>query len=267
MASIHSSVSTSLAVRSQSTAGTRKSGSSLVFSAISESAAASRRKSISTMTERAQRVDDLDEPQPPRLGGEVLGVARDEGEGAQVGAEAALDAGPQHLDRDRRAIRSPSRPPRDAPARSRRRRPAAPKMREHRVDRPAERGRDHRFRLALRKRRHLVLQPFEIAGERRADDIRPRRQELAELDVARPEPGQRRRQPRFRAAAGRRARSGARARSSGRAGAGTIAGSTTPNTPSRANTKPARPRRTRCAGPEITNASRNAAPRCRRSSR
>src|SRR5262249_34106123 len=38
VASIHSSVSTSRAVRSQSTAGTRKSGSFLVFSAISESA-------------------------------------------------------------------------------------------------------------------------------------------------------------------------------------------------------------------------------------
>src|SRR5664279_157213 len=38
VASIHSSVSTSLAVRSQSTAGTRKSGSSRVFSAISEMA-------------------------------------------------------------------------------------------------------------------------------------------------------------------------------------------------------------------------------------
>ena len=76
VASIHSSVSTSLAVRSQSTVGTRKSGSSLVFSAISESAAASRRKSISTVTERRKRVDHLDEPQPPRLGGKVFGVAR-----------------------------------------------------------------------------------------------------------------------------------------------------------------------------------------------
>ena len=51
--SIHSSVSTSRAVRSQSTAGTRKSVSSRVFSAISESAAASSRKSISIATERA----------------------------------------------------------------------------------------------------------------------------------------------------------------------------------------------------------------------
>ena len=51
--SIHSSVSTSRAVRSQSTVGTRKSASSRVFSAISDSAAASSRKSISIATERA----------------------------------------------------------------------------------------------------------------------------------------------------------------------------------------------------------------------
>ena len=154
------------------------------------------------MTERAQRVDDLDEPQPPRLGGEVLGVARDEGEGAQVGVEAALDARPQHLDRDR--ARSARR--RDLRAMhlgDRGGRDRRTKMREHRADRPAERGRDHRFRLVLRKRRHLVLQPFEIAGEHCTDNIRARRQELPELDVARPEPRERRRQPRFHSPAGR----------------------------------------------------------------
>ena len=52
--SIHSSVSTSLPVRSQSTAGTRKSGSALVFSAISDSAAASSRRSISMRDRAAQ---------------------------------------------------------------------------------------------------------------------------------------------------------------------------------------------------------------------
>jgi hypothetical protein len=52
MPSIHSIVSTLCVVRSQSTAGTRKSGSLRVFSAISESAAASSRRSISIATER-----------------------------------------------------------------------------------------------------------------------------------------------------------------------------------------------------------------------
>ena len=84
--SIHSSVSTSRAVRSQSTVGTRKSGSSLVFSAISESAAASSRRSISIATERAQRLDHLDQAQPPRLGRMALGGARREAERVEIGA-------------------------------------------------------------------------------------------------------------------------------------------------------------------------------------
>ncbi len=99
--SIHSSVSTSWAVRSQSTAGTRKSGSSLVFSAISDSAAASSRRSISIATERASVVDHFDQPQPARLGGKRFRMMRREGEGVEIGLEAPFDAGPQHLDRDR----------------------------------------------------------------------------------------------------------------------------------------------------------------------
>jgi hypothetical protein len=49
----------------------------------------------------------------------------------------------------------------------------------------------------------VILQLFEITRQRDADDVRPCRQELAELDVARPEPGERRRQPRLRSAAAR----------------------------------------------------------------
>ena len=41
----------------------------------------------------------------------------------------------------------------------------------------------------------MVLQPLEIARECDADHVRTRRQELAELDIARPEPRERRRQP------------------------------------------------------------------------
>src|SRR6185369_17172372 len=54
-----------------------------------------------------------------------------------------------------------------------------------------ERGSDRRFGFALRKRRHLVLETFEVACDRRADDIRPRGEKLAELDIGRPEPRQR----------------------------------------------------------------------------
>ena len=98
--SIHSSVSTSRAVRSQSTAGTRKSGSFLVFSAISESAAASNRRSISSATERPQRVYHFDQPQPPRFGGHQLGLARGKGEGVEVELETPLYAWSEHLHRD-----------------------------------------------------------------------------------------------------------------------------------------------------------------------
>ena len=59
------------------------------------------------------------------------------------------------------------------------------------VHRLAERGGDHGFRLALRKRRHLVLQAFEIARDLLADHVGTGRQELAELDVSRPELGER----------------------------------------------------------------------------
>jgi hypothetical protein len=51
MPSIHSTVSTRRAVRCQSTCGTRKSSSVAVFSAISEMAAPSSRKSISSSVE------------------------------------------------------------------------------------------------------------------------------------------------------------------------------------------------------------------------
>ena len=101
MPSIHSSVSTSRAVSSHSTFGTRKPGSPAVLSAISESAAASSRRSISMRDRARQRVDHRDRPQPPRLRVEPLDQARAGIEGLEVAREAAADAGPQHLDRDR----------------------------------------------------------------------------------------------------------------------------------------------------------------------
>ena len=55
-----------------------------------------------------QRRRHLDQAQPPRLGGEALPHARGEGKGVQIALEAALDAGPQHLDRDRLAARRAS---------------------------------------------------------------------------------------------------------------------------------------------------------------
>jgi len=47
----------------------------------------------------------------------------------------------------------------------------------------------------------VVLQPLQISGECDPDHVRPRRQELTKLHVARTEPRQRRRQPRLRGSA------------------------------------------------------------------
>ena len=74
---------------------------------------------------------------------------------------------------------------------------------KHRIEGLAERSGHRRFRLLLRERRHLVLQPLQIVGERRPHDVRARRQKLAELDVARAEPRERRGQARLDRAARR----------------------------------------------------------------
>ena len=114
---------------SHSTFGTRKPGSPAVASAISESAAASRRRSISIATERAERVDDGDRPQPPRGRIDPLDQSRAGVECLEVAAEAAANARPQHLDRDRARARPRRRFRPCAPGRSRRRRPAARRRR------------------------------------------------------------------------------------------------------------------------------------------
>ena len=63
--------------------------------------------------------------------------------------------------------------------------------REQLAERPVEGRLHHALGRFLRKRRHLVLQRLEIARQRRADHVRPGRQELAELHVAWPQSGER----------------------------------------------------------------------------
>ena len=110
-----------------------------------------------------------------------------------------------------------------------------------------EGGLDHALGLCLRERRHLVLQRLEIARQRHADHVRPRRQELAELHIAGPEPGERGRQGGWRRRLARRPLDQPRRPIRRRArGSGSRVVSTSANTPSRASTNPARPRRTRC---------------------
>ena len=62
---------------------------------------------------------------------------------------------------------------------------------ENAAERFAEGRLDGSNRDRARKRLHPVLQPLELLDNRDADDIRPRREELAELDIGRPEPADR----------------------------------------------------------------------------
>ena len=108
MPSIHSTVRTRRAVRFQSTSGTRKSASALMFSAISEMAAASSRRSISISVVLAQVVDDGNRLQAPRGRMKALDLARGEVVAVEVAAEAASRCRGEGSSRRRRAAPLPS---------------------------------------------------------------------------------------------------------------------------------------------------------------
>ena len=151
---------TSRVVRSQSTVGTRKSGSSREFSANSEAAAASSRKSISMRTERAAS-RRLDGPQPADSGARLSATRAAKDMSAEIAREAPLDAGAQNFDRDvARAFVSV-----DAARCTCAIEAAAtgsPKFDEQRLDLPAEGGLD-RWRPPRRAEgRDAVLQPLQI---------------------------------------------------------------------------------------------------------
>src|SRR5262249_44003187 len=59
-----------------------------------------------------------------------------------------------------------------------------------------QRRRDRSLGFLLCKRRQTVLEAFQVARHDDADHVRPRRQELAELEIGWAQPGQRPRQPR-----------------------------------------------------------------------
>ena len=195
----------------------------------------------------ASVVDHLDQPQPPRLGRQALGLARGEEKRVEIDLEAPLDAGPQHLDRDGAAAAVGH----DLGAMHLRDRGGGDRRAEAR-----EQLASAACRTRLRPRASasacgngaiLSCRLSRSRASRGADHVRPRRQELAELHVGGPEPGQRGGEPVRRPllALGRSiSRASADA---ARAGNGSARGSTRPNTPSRANTKPARPRRARWA--------------------
>ena len=142
-------------------------------------------------------VDDLDQPQAPRFCRVLLGLGRDPEEIGEVAAEARAHVRPQHLDRDGLphavALDLAAMHLRDRGGGDRR-----AKTRKSLIDRAFQRSRDRGLGLGLRERRQTVLQRFEIARHRHADDVGPRREELAELEIGRAHPFQRARQPRSR---------------------------------------------------------------------
>ena len=115
-------------------------------------------------------------------------------EGIEIGFEPAFNSGPENLygHRFARAVHFDFRAMHLRDGR------CGHRWSEIFVDRGkrfAKRGRNHRLRFALRKRRHLVLQAFQVACDLRSDHVLPCREKLAELDVGGSEPGQCRRQP------------------------------------------------------------------------
>ena len=134
-------------------------------------------------------VDHRPRPQPPREGRQQLDQARREVEGVDVAQEGPLDPRPQHLDRHHLPGRRASS--RGAPGRARPRPPAARSSRT--PPRAAARARCSTAARAssIGNGGSLSCSTLELVGELRPDHVRPRRQQLAELDVGRPERGQR----------------------------------------------------------------------------
>ncbi len=196
MPSIQLVVSTRFCVRFQSTSGTRKPSSGLIFSAISEIAAASSRKSISSCVVRA------------RLSTTAIGFRR------RVGGwkRSIWRAAKAKLSRSCLKRRStPGR--RILTATSRRLTLLDHDRLVHLGDRGRRDGRaeldevvlepatkslfDGRTCLGIGERRQPILQVAEIRCQLNADDVGPRGEKLAELDVTRAERRQRTRNPRL----------------------------------------------------------------------
>jgi hypothetical protein len=137
-----------------------------------------------------QRIDDLDRLQAAGFAEPAFGQARREIHVAEVAFEKPLDARTQHLDGDfafaiavlhERPVNLGNRGGGDRLS----------ETYKGAAERFAEGGLDGRDRNRARKRRHSVLQKLELLNDGHADDVRPSREELAELDIGRPEPADR----------------------------------------------------------------------------
>ena len=137
-----------------------------------------------------ERIDDLDRLQAAGILEPAFGQARREIHVAEVAFEKPLDARAQHLDGDfafaiavfhERPVNLGNRGGGDRLS----------ETYKGAVERFAKGGLDGGDRDRARKRRHPVLQKFELLDDGPADDVRPGREELAELDIGRPEPADR----------------------------------------------------------------------------
>ncbi len=192
------------------------SGSLATLSRNSDAAAASRRKSVSSFTVRASvSTTSISRSRAPRRKSARRDARRDTCR--KIAPEQPFDARPQHFDGDL-AFALGVGGVGDMHLRDRGGGDRLAKGDENFVDLLAERLFDDGDRRGVVERRHSVLQSGERVGDFRADDVRARREKLAELHIGRADLGDGANQRRRRVAdvpcaraAWRRAASGAAA--------------------------------------------------------
>ena len=176
-----SRVSTRRAVRCQSTRGTRKPASAAKFSASSDAAAASRRRSISTPRPGGEGLDHRDRPQPAKAGLYALNPDGDPREEVEITGHQPLDTRAQDLDRDLFACAGHGEV--DLGDRSGCDRTVI-ELAEQLIEGLAECVFDRLAGERAVERRQVVLQLRQVGRHLLAEQIRARGQALAELDEA-----------------------------------------------------------------------------------
>ena len=172
-------VSTRRAVRRQSTFGTPRLASPAKFSASSAAAAPSRDRFISTVTASAKTSTDSTRRKRRQPRARALHRAGETEKQLEIVPERALDAGPQHLDRDRTPVRGDRIVDLGDGSRGD---GAIVERVEQRLHRRAELDGDRRSRLFRRKGRQAIAKPRQIGGCSRADQIGPGGKRLTQFD-------------------------------------------------------------------------------------
>ncbi len=185
--SIHSMVRTSRVVRSQSISGARNSGSRIRFSANSDAAAASRRKSISMRTLRASVSTTSTRRRRRRLGSKRSAVRAAKNISERSRAKRRSTPG-------RSSLTATSRSPSLVRTRARctcaieAAATASPNSTNTVSILAPKDASTRRHRDGAVRRRHAVLQLFELHHHLGADDVGARGEKLPELDIGRAEP-------------------------------------------------------------------------------